>query len=236
MPRPLIGVTGSLEGGGGVSPTQSLDCRYVDAVARAGGCPVVLPLCAESDAVDPIVAAIDGLVITGGPGVVSGLVGELPADLPPVEPRRARADARAFASVREQGKPVLGICYGMQFVNAALGGTVFADVQAQLGAAAHAPARNRGVEVYHRIDLVPGTVLAGRAGRDAMMAEVNSFHIQAVRDLGAGLQVSARSPDGLVEGLESEDGLLVGVQFHPEKMPGTVWDLLFEDLVARASP
>ena len=66
--------------------------------------------------------------------------------------------------------------------------------------------------------------------------EVNSFHIQAVEQPAGGLKVSARSSDDdLIEAVESEDGRLVGVQFHPERLAGTPWERLFDDLVARSS-
>ena len=128
---------------------------------------------------------------------------------------------------------MLGICYGMQFVNARMGGRIYADAQRQAGAGPHAPERNQGREVEHEVELEPGSLLAGLAGTE--QALVNSFHIQAVAEPGEGLRVSACSRDGLVEGIESRDGRLVGVQFHPERMPGTVWEGLFGYLVEKAA-
>jgi putative glutamine amidotransferase len=225
---PIIGVTTSLSEQG-----QTLDCEYLDAVERAGGCPLILPMPSSRETLAPVVARVDGLVITGGPGIVAGLIGDLPGDLPPVPARRWQADRWAFELARVRNKPVLGICYGMQLINACLGGTIYADAQRQLGAGAHSPARNRGRGVVHDLLLEPGTLLAMLAG--AGRVRVNSFHLQAVAGLGGGLRASARSPDGLVEGIESADGQLVGVQFHPERKPGSGWDWLFEHLVGRAA-
>jgi putative glutamine amidotransferase len=209
-----------------------VDHRYVAAVERAGGCPVLLPMTARAEALEPLLAQLAGLVITGGPGIVRGVVGDLPPDLPPVSPLRDAADTWAFEGMRRRGRPVLGICYGMQFINACCGGTLYADVQAQRGTGPHSPGRNHHQEVRHGLRLVAGTRLAALVG--AAATSVNSFHLQAVEELGDGLQVSATSPEGLIEGLESEDGRLVGVQFHPERMPGTVWDRLFAQLVRAA--
>jgi putative glutamine amidotransferase len=232
MTLPLIGITCSLEQARGDSGQQVVDLHYVDAVERAGGCPLLLPMTAKAETLQPLLERIDALLITGGPGITQGLVGELPADLPPTPVRRQQADAWAFSLAQERGRPVLGICYGMQFINARLGGTIYGDVQRQLGTGPHSPARNRGEKVEHEVVVESGTVLAGLAG--AGQAAVNSYHLQAVERPGKGLKVSARSQDGLVEGLESEDGLLLGVQFHPERLPGTAWENLFEELVRRA--
>ena len=230
MSRPLIGITTSLSEG--PDARQVVDRLYVEAVERAGGCPVLLPMASQAQTLEPLLAQLAGLVITGGPGITRGLVGQLPPDLPPVSPHRDQADDWAFEAVRSGGRPVLGICYGMQFINACCGGTLYADVQAQLGTGPHSPGRNQNHEVRHPLHLVADTRLAALVG--GAEASVNSFHLQAVEKLGAGLRVSATSPEGVIEGLESEDGRLTGVQFHPERMPGTVWDRLFEALVRAA--
>ena len=228
MKRPLIGITTSLSEG-----AQHLHHTYVEAVERAGGAPLILAMAQCRESLEPALARLDGLLITGGPGITEGLVGELPVELPPVEARRWQTDGWAFDAVQSRGKPVLGICYGMQFINARLGGTIYADVQRQLGTGPHSPGRNDGKPLEHAVELMPGTLLAELAG--AGPAPVNSFHLKAVSHLGAGLRLSARSAEGVTEGIESADRRLVGVQFHPEKMPGTVWEQLFAWWVAQAA-
>ncbi|MEW6751587.1 MAG: gamma-glutamyl-gamma-aminobutyrate hydrolase family protein [Candidatus Latescibacterota bacterium] len=225
--RPLIGITTSLTSG-----AQALDARYVEAVERAGGAPLILPMPRTRAALEPVTASLDGLVITGGPGILHGLVGVLPEDLPPVCEQRWQADVWAFDALYRAGRPVLGICYGMQFLNARLGGTLLADVQQQRGVGPHTPRRTPEESLEHEVLLEPGTHLARVLGPEPLW--VNSHHIQAVASLAPGLAASARSPDGVVEGIESADGLLLGVQFHPERLPGTRCDQLFAALVAQA--
>ncbi len=109
---------------------------------------------------------------------------------------------------------MLGICYGMQFINAQAGGTIYADVLAQRpNTLLHSADRG---SPGHTVTFAEGSRLAVLLGRRELA--VNSHHIQAVRDLGTGLHAVGFSPDGIIEGLESEDGRLLGVQFHPERM------------------
>jgi putative glutamine amidotransferase len=225
---PVIGITTGLQRG-----VQTIDCRYLEAVERAGGAPALVPMTRTARGLAPLLTRLDGLVITGGPGIVEGLVGKLPDDLPPVSARRWKADGWAFEAMRRRRRPVLGICYGMQLINARLGGTILADAQTQLGVGPHTSGDNRGRPVEHPVALEPGTVIAELVGRRRL--PTNSFHVQAVERLGQGLRLAGRSSDGVVEALESADGLLLGVQFHPERLPGTPWERLFGYLVMRAA-
>ena len=125
-------------------------------------------------------------------------------------------------------KPFLGICYGMQFANALAGGLIHADSQAQANAQPHSPARGRS---EHEIAIAPGSRLNAIFGKARL--QTNSHHIQSIARVGAGLSVSARSSDGVIEALESPDGRIMAVQFHPERMADRGLPL-FAQLLRRA--
>ena len=226
--RPLIGITTSLNRTDDGVLEQRLDLRYVRAIERAGGLPVLVPMLAGEDATLEFVERIDGLVVSGGPAVLDGLIGELPEDISETEAERVQSDRRVLRAFLDAQRPVLGICYGMQLANALGGGTIYADVERDTGSETHS--RGRGGKP-HPIELVAGTRLHQLVG--APQVEVNTRHVQAVAEPGDGLVISARAPDGTIEGLESLDGTFLGVQFHPEGMDPPL-DALFTDLVDRA--
>lgn len=258
----MIGITTSFDA---KREQQSLDRDYVIAVERAGGCPLLLPMTERRETLVPLFGLLDGLIITGGPGIAEGLIGDLPDDLPPVDETRYQNDMRAFEYAQKKQMPVLGICYGMQFINARFGGTIYADIQKQCGVEPHSPKRgdepqkaqkhksnatkrpqkaqkHKSVEphspkraaraVRHAISLYPNSHLAAILGQTE--CETNSFHLQAVETVGAKLDISARSADRVIEGIETPDGRMIGVQFHPEKMPHTLFDRIFDHLIAQA--
>ena len=227
MSGPLIGICTGLR-----RDEQVIERTYIEAVEGAGGAPVLVPMSGEEAALQPLLQALGGLLIPGGPGVSDRLVGTLPPDLPPVDPLRRQTELWAYGAMRRRGRPILGICYGMQFINARCGGSIFADAQASAGVGAHSPKRSGGEPVFHPVEVEEGTRLAAAVGAGSHRA--NSYHLQAVDEVGEGLRVNARSADGLVEGVESADGLVLGVQFHPERMPASAWDGLFADLVEKA--
>lgn len=217
-----IGITTSFEAG-----EQRLHHTYVQAIERAGGLPVIVPMLEAGT--EAFADLLDGLVLTGGPAVTDRLIGALPPDIDETDPVRARSDRRVLAAFMKARKPVLGICYGMQLLNAVRGGSIFADVERQSnGASVHSS--GRGADV-HPVRLVEGSHLHDILGTDTLM--VNTRHVQAVAEVGAGFTVSATSPDGVVEAIESADGLLIGVQFHPERM-GEAMQPLFRRLVDQA--
>ncbi len=226
MTRPRIGITTSLNATERGGREQRLDLAYVRAVERAGGLPLIVPMVATDEAADAFASLLDGLVVTGGPAVTRGLVGDLPDDIDDTDPDRVASDTRVLSAFLVARRPALGICYGMQLANALRGGTLYADVERQRDADVHSSGRGG---TTHAVEAVPGTRFARLAGA----LEVNTRHVQAVETVGDGLVVSAHAPDGVIEAIETADGSFVGVQFHPEAMEPPL-DALFRDLVARA--
>ena len=163
------------------------------------------------------VAALDGLVLQGGADVSPATYGEAP--LRTGWEGDGIRDAYELALLRgfiEAGKPVLGICRGLQLINVAFGGTLYQDIAAQRGHGRHVDAEAFD-QHFHDIEVVPDTPLA-RACRGCTTGRVNSIHHQAVKDLAPGFFVEAYSvPDCIVEAIRWRGpGYVAGVQWHPE--------------------
>lgn len=222
--RPRIGITTSL-----IDDKQQLDRRYVESVEHAGGLPVIVPMTTDESLMFDFAALLEGLIVTGGPAITDRLVGDLPSDIEETDPIRVRSDKAIVNAFIQSRKPVFGICYGMQLLNAMRGGSIYADVERQRpDSLVHSKERG-GID--HAVHAEPGSRLARVIG--ATTLRVNTRHIQAVAELGDGLAASLKADDGCIEGIENADGLIMGVQFHPESM-GREANALFRDLVSRA--
>lgn len=219
-----IGITTSYDEG-----TQCLDRRYVTAIEEAGGTPVLLPTTEYVDTMDALLDQIDGLVVPGGPAVTDGLVGSLPEELDRPEPLRTDSDRRWIERCWAAGRPILGICYGMQQLNALAGGTIYGDLEAEHDGA-HTHSQKRGATT-HPVLFDESSRLRKLLGTDTLT--VNTRHLQAIASPGDGFSVAGRAPDGIIEAIEHESGPFLGVQFHPERM-GSVTQPLFRTLVKQA--
>lgn len=192
---------------------------------RAGAVPLTLPQLPE--AIDVLLDAIDGLVLAPGRDIEPALYGQQPHELlAATEPLRDTFELALVGPALQRRLPVLGICRGVQVLNVALGGTLHQDVS--LVSPQHAT--DRGWLAWkrteqatlageptpphprHGLRLVPGTLLAEWSG--AAELDVNSYHHQAIDQLGDGLTVSARSPDGLIEAIELPGRPALGVQWQ----------------------
>ena len=211
MARPVIGITTAIDDKG----FFSLRPEYVHAVEKAGGLPVLL---APGGEVTPHLDRIDGLMLSGGSDVDPAIYGEAPHETTQWKRERDDFELALTKAALQRDMPLLAICRGQQVLNVAAGGTLVQDIPSQLPAAgAHYPKDVPRWQTAHEVEVVPGTRLREIVGRDVL--EVNSFHHQAVRDVGPGLRLSARGRDGVVEAVESAaHRFVIGVQWHPEAM------------------
>jgi putative glutamine amidotransferase len=202
-------------------------------VSAAGGEPVTLD--AVPDGLAPetateLVRTIDGLLVPGGWDVDPPAYGEdRDEETREVDPPLDRTEIALVRAALDDGVPVFGICRGQQVINVALGGSLYQHID---GHDMHGYPRDL---LAHTINIVPGSELAMVISSDTVM--VNSLHHQSVKDVAPGLRVTAHGPDGVVEGLESDDGMIVAVQCHPEELIGREgWAMqLFQRFVERVA-
>jgi putative glutamine amidotransferase len=217
MNRPRIGITLDSEPAGGWSkmPWYALRQNYCGAVADVGGLP--LPLPHEPELASAYLDGLDGLLVTGGAfDVDPALFGD--GTKHATVKTKDRRTAFEYAMVKgaiARDMPILGICGGEQLLNVVLGGTLHQHVPDVFpnGLAHEQP--NPRTEAGHAVDVVPGTLLHRVVGKAHM--NVNSAHHQAVKDVGPGVVVNARAPDGVIEGIEHTGRrFCLGVEWHPE--------------------
>ena len=237
MGKPLIGLTGrrwpATVLGAHVPPAMhdlTFDLHFSDypkSVAAAGGLPVELSRDAE---VEAIVERLDGLVLSGGADLDPAHYGAAAhPELGELERERDEWEFALLAAARRADLPILAICRGFQLVNVAFGGTLHQHVTIDDGVG-HPQWSVDGRRATHEVYVVPDTVAATLL---SATWPVNSLHHQTVDRVGDGLIVSARANDGVVEGLETPEGNLLAVQWHPELLAAP--DPTFSWLVNRAS-
>jgi putative glutamine amidotransferase len=218
VPYPLIGLTGWQTRNEKGHPSTSVSMKYTQAVAEAGGIPLIIPLGLLEEQLERLAARLDGILFTGGGDVHPGRYGSAMHPLvSEIDEDRDRVEICLIREAARGEKPFFGICRGVQAINVALGGTLYEDILDQMpGGQPHqfsgqAP-RNT---LAHPVRVREGSRLAGILGSPE--TGVNSLHHQGLRLLAPGLAPVAWAPDGLVEAVElTGHPFGLGVQWHPE--------------------
>ena len=202
--RPLIGVFPSRS-----DARIKLSWNYLDAVYAAGGMGVPLGYTTDIEKIKTYVDMMDGFLLSGGVDVDPTLYGEVKQfDSVEIDELRDAFETLAFPLILASGKPVLGICRGIQTINVCMGGTLYQHIE---GHRQDKP----GVERTQVLKVLENTYFHELIGKNSIM--VNTFHHQNIKDLAPGLVVCAVSEDGYVEIVHApEHKFLLGVQFHPE--------------------
>jgi putative glutamine amidotransferase len=227
-PRPLIGVPGqTLQAIDGIPQelprSWVMNHRYFTSLAAVGAAPVMVPLIEDDEAaLRAIYDGLHGIFLAGGVDVDPATYHEPRAALcGRTDPARDGVEVRFARWARADGKPLLGVCRGLQIMNVAAGGSLHQDcADAYEGAQKHDYLPTAGYArdyLAHTVRLHPRTRLHGLF--DADEVHVNSMHHQGLKRIPPGLVCSASAPDGLVEALEApEHTFYLGVQWHPEML------------------
>ncbi|HTU17019.1 MAG TPA: gamma-glutamyl-gamma-aminobutyrate hydrolase family protein [Gemmataceae bacterium] len=229
--RPFIGINPDYVPASKVNvPFIRLNAGYLDNIAAAGGLPVMVPPLGKEIDLDAWLDRLDGFVLTGSSQDLDprrlGMVSH--SSVQPLPERREESDRLLVRRLLERRLPLLAVGLGMQQVNVACGGSLYVHLPQDMPRAM--PHRDpTGAPHRHLVLIEPNTRMEEIYGAGEI--RVNSAHHQAVRQVGAGLRVGARAPDGVIESIESTDGqwFCVGVQWHPESETASALDLqLFE--------
>lgn len=215
--RPLIAITGNYGEG-----ESRLTNFYYDSVLAGGGTPVIIPPTTLTDQLPALLDRIDGIVLSGGADVNPLFCGEQPrVALHGINARRDEFELILTRLAFDRQIPILGICRGIQVLALALGGNIYQDIYTQVAPCGDTPLLKHSQEAErwvatHTVTL-EGDGILRRIFQNEKELCVNSFHHQAVSDAGSHLQVCAKSPDGIIEAVESsEHKAILGLQWHPE--------------------
>lgn len=236
--KPLIGIScGTFYDRAWCPPSFGHRQTYVDAILRAGGAPTLIPPVQDEATLRALYERLDGVLLAGGGDIEPTHYGDEPhAQLGTLDRLRDVAELPMARWATAEGKPVLGICRGVQVINVALGGSLWQDIPSQIESDLKhnlSYEREDWTHLAHEMRIAPDSQLHALLGVDSML--INSLHHQSVRQIAPGLRAVAWAPDGVVEALEGTgDSFLLGVQCHPEALQASAderWQAVFAAFV-----
>ncbi len=233
MQPPLIGITAKREEN---KHTQIiLNEYYTQSILSNGGLPVILPTGMPGNKAELAAIKLDGILISGGGDLEPATYHGSPhAKISGLDPARDELELSLVHACLKHRIPLFGICRGLQVINVAMGGSLYADITDQYSR--QIDHSTKQFDLYaHTVDLLPDTHLAEIT--NARELRVNSLHHQAIRELAPGLKAVAHAPDGLMEAVEGTGGnYLLAVQWHPEALAADpAAQAIFSDFVHAAA-
>ena len=227
--KPLIGITTSFDS---KASTMNIRTTYTEAVMHGGGIPVLLPVTMDPERIRELFESVDGVLLCGGPDIHPNLYGEqIKYYCGHVNHERDVFELELARLCIEENKPLMGICRGSQVLNVACGGTLYQDINLQ-GATdfKHADNSESHSPVAHPVNLLTGKFFEQVLGISEL--EITSWHHQAVRAPGEGIEIAALCPDGIIEGVYMPSKKCIfGVEWHPEMLPDNPGYKLFDYFV-----
>ncbi|WP_283678385.1 gamma-glutamyl-gamma-aminobutyrate hydrolase family protein [Lentilactobacillus sp. Marseille-Q4993] len=213
--EPIIGIPAEIRTFNG-SLRNNVNEGEVKAILKHGGLPLLIPT-RNPKIMDKYIDLIDGLLLPGGADVAPRFYGEEPIpENGGVDPLLDESEINLIHSAFEKHIPIFAICRGIQILNVALGGSLYQDLAAQYpGKTFQHTQKNNISETAHFVLVEEGSEVVKSFVDNKVL--VNSHH-QAIKDIAPGLVVTATAGDGVIEAVESTDGLAIGVQWHPELM------------------
>jgi putative glutamine amidotransferase len=233
MSKPIIGINSDFRAAAHNQPAFSyVAAGYYDAIARAGGIPVILPPATDEQGLSQLLDHLDGTVLIGGADLDPRNDGfMLHSTTKPMDPRRESFDRRLAYEIAERRMPVLAIGVGMQLLNVACGGNLFLHLPEDLPSAL--PHRDAQDPAHRHSLIIEANSLIGRVYGEGEI-RVTSRHHMSIDEVAQGFRVTARCQDGVIEAIESEmiDWFAVGTQFHPECSYASALDVrIFEEFI-----
>ena len=234
MRKPLIGLNADFRPSKKDSPAYTfLAATYHDAILSAGGIPVIVPTMTTEADIATVLDSLDGFVLVGGGDLDPRRDGfHLHHSVRLMDERREKFDRTLVGIIAERKLPVFGIGVGMQLLNVTCGGNLYLHIPEDVpGAIPHRDPQ----DPFHRhaLEVKPGSLFERVFGDGEI--RVNSSHHMGIDEVAPGFTVTARCPDGIIEGIESNrpDWFAIGTQFHPEADSASAIDIrIFEEFIA----
>lgn len=238
MVKPIIGITGGVLTNAG--PFQGyhrsyVNEDYVQAVIANGGVPLIIPVTSNEEVIKSQINTVDAVILSGGNDIDPRNYHEnttLESD--DLMPSWDWFDLQVVQLAERANKPILGICRGAQIINVAHGGSLYQDLKYRQHTSLQHLYHDHPDQVTQTISINTGSKLAHIFGQTKLA--INSFHHQAIHRLGRHLQATAWAEDGVIEGFESPQQAIIGVQWHPEMLyrREKTMDRLFQALINQA--